>query len=237
MCVVVDMKVYILPQETGHEMVQRRAAHGRKHSAGALAVPWDALPGLTQHVAVLGESLAQHPLRVGQPTQHLFKDAMRLAVGPAVGEALRQPPRRGEAVRVVGAQQRRAEAQVGAQERLRLGAMAKRKMRRLESGGVELDMLQLVTSCHLLLEPPPEDAQEERIWCIDFFRGKMYDFVVRICRPESPSLAPFWWPSPAPTLVSVRRISRPSPTDRRRLVASLLPRAYFFLRSRPTTAS
>lgn len=73
------------------------------------------------------------------------------------------------------------EDQAWPQERLRLGAMAKRKMRRLESGGVELDMLQLVTSCHLLLDPPPEDSQEERIWCIENFRGKMYDFVVSPC--------------------------------------------------------
>ena len=36
---------------------------------------------------------------------------------------------------------------------------------------------QLATSCHILLEPPPADRQEERIWCIEFFRGKMYDFV------------------------------------------------------------
>lgn len=71
------------------------------------------------------------------------------------------------------------EDQAWPQERLRLGGMAKRKMRRLEAGGVELDMLQLVTSCHLLLEPPAEDIEEERIWCIEFFKGKMYDFVVR----------------------------------------------------------
>ena len=71
------------------------------------------------------------------------------------------------------------EDQAWPQERLRLAAMAKRKMRRLETAGVELDMLQLVTSCHLLLEPPPEDREQERIWCIEFFRGRMFDFVVR----------------------------------------------------------
>ena len=64
-------------------------------------------------------------------------------------------------------------------ERMRLAGIAKRKMRRLESGGVELDMLQLVTSSHLLLDPPAEDREEERVWCIEFFRGKMFDFVVR----------------------------------------------------------
>lgn len=71
------------------------------------------------------------------------------------------------------------EDQAWAQERQRLATMVKRKMRRLESGGAELDMLQLVTSSHLLLDPPSEDREEERIWCIEFFRGKMYDFVVR----------------------------------------------------------
>ena len=76
------------------------------------------------------------------------------------------------------------EDQAWPQERLRLASVAKRKMRRLESGGVELDMLQLVTSCHLLLEPPSTDREEERIWCIEFFRGKMYDFVV--CTPPFP---------------------------------------------------
>ena len=70
------------------------------------------------------------------------------------------------------------EDQAWPQERLRLASVAKRRMRRLESGGVELDMLQLVTSCHLLLDPPAEDREEERIWCIEFFRDKMYDFVV-----------------------------------------------------------
>jgi hypothetical protein len=79
------------------------------------------------------------------------------------------------------------EDQAWPQERLRLAGVAKRKMRRLESGGVELDMLQLVTSSHLLLDPPAEDREEERIWCIEFFRGKMYDFVVR--RPMPRALA------------------------------------------------
>lgn len=69
------------------------------------------------------------------------------------------------------------EDQAWPQERLRLATAAKRKLRKMESGGVELDMLQLVTSCHLLLDPPAEDREEERIWCIEFFRGKMYDFV------------------------------------------------------------
>jgi len=69
------------------------------------------------------------------------------------------------------------EDQAWPQEQLRLAGIAKRKMRRLEAGGVELDMLQLVTSCHLLLEPPQPDREEERIWCIEYFRGKMYDFV------------------------------------------------------------
>lgn len=72
------------------------------------------------------------------------------------------------------------EDQAWPQEQLRLASIAKRKMRRLEAGGVELDMLQLVTSCHLLLEPPQPDREEERIWCIEYFRGKMYDFVVRL---------------------------------------------------------
>jgi hypothetical protein len=69
------------------------------------------------------------------------------------------------------------EDQAWPQEKLRLAGIAKRKMRKLEAGGIELDMLQLATSCHILLEPPPADRQEERIWCIEFFRGKMYDFV------------------------------------------------------------
>ena len=76
------------------------------------------------------------------------------------------------------------EDQAWPQERLRLASVAKRKMRRMESGGVELDMLQLVTSCHLLLDPPAEDREEERIWCIEFFPGKMYDFVVRAATTE-----------------------------------------------------
>lgn len=71
------------------------------------------------------------------------------------------------------------EDQAWPQEKLRLAGILKRKMRRLEAGGVELDMLQLVTSCHLLLDPPPVDREEERIWCIEFFRCRMYDFVVR----------------------------------------------------------
>ena len=80
------------------------------------------------------------------------------------------------------------EDQAWPQEKLRLSGIAKRKMRRLEAGGVELDMLQLSTSSHLLLEPPRVDREEERIWCIEFFRGRMYDFVVR-ARP-GPRLAP-----------------------------------------------
>ena len=52
------------------------------------------------------------------------------------------------------------EDQAWPQERLRLAGMAKRKMRRLESGGVELDMLQIVTNTHLLLEPPACDREE-----------------------------------------------------------------------------
>ena len=84
------------------------------------------------------------------------------------------------------------EDQAWPQEKLRLSGIAKRKMRRLEAGGVELDMLQLSTSSHLLLEPPRVDREEERIWCIEFFRGRMYDFVVR-ARPDArlaPCLAP-----------------------------------------------
>lgn len=69
------------------------------------------------------------------------------------------------------------EDQAWPQEKLRLAAIAKRKMQRLEAGGVELDMLQLVPSCHLLLDPPSTNREEERIWCIDFFRGRMYDSV------------------------------------------------------------
>ena len=136
-------------------------------------------------------------------------------------------------------------SQAWPQERLRLAGIAKRKMRRLESGGVELDMLQLVTSYHLLLDPPAgeptqrletttlnqptpmphttqnahaasrppnllrtvadkslcaschsaEDREEERIWAIEFFNDKMYDFVVsantalRACA-GSPTLTP-----------------------------------------------
>ena len=72
------------------------------------------------------------------------------------------------------------EDQAWPQERLRLGAMAKRKMRRLESGG-ELDDAAARDQLPLLLDPPPEDSQEERIWCIENFRGKMYDFVVSPC--------------------------------------------------------
>lgn len=82
------------------------------------------------------------------------------------------------------------EDQAWPQERLRLAGMAKRRMRRLEAAGVELDMLQLVTSCHLLLDPPREDREEERIWCIEFFRGRMYDFVVRRVATLSLPFAP-----------------------------------------------
>jgi hypothetical protein len=95
------------------------------------------------------------------------------------------------------------EDQAWPQERLRLGGMAKRKMRRLESGGVELDMLQLVTSCHLLLDPPREDTEEERIWSIEFFQGKMYDFVVSAMALHPPPCScPVSsccsWPPPSP---------------------------------------
>jgi len=69
------------------------------------------------------------------------------------------------------------EDQAWPQEKLRLAGIAKRKMQRLEAGGVEADMLQLVPSCHLLLDPPKTNREEERIWCIEFFRGKMYDSV------------------------------------------------------------
>lgn len=86
------------------------------------------------------------------------------------------------------------EDQAWPQERLRLASMAKRKMRRLEAAGVELDMLQLVTSCHLLLDPPREDREEERIWCIEFFQGRMYDFVVRVLQcPEHREKLPVRW--------------------------------------------
>jgi hypothetical protein len=93
------------------------------------------------------------------------------------------------------------EDQAWPQERLRLAGMAKRKMRRLEAAGVELDMLQLVTSCHLLLDPPHNDREEERIWSFNFFRGRMYDLVVRsghledslFASPEIPAL-PLSWP-------------------------------------------
>lgn len=69
------------------------------------------------------------------------------------------------------------EDQAWQQEKMRLASIAKRKMQRLEAGGVELDMLQLVPSCHLLLDPPNSNREEERIWCIEFFNGKMYDSV------------------------------------------------------------
>ena len=69
------------------------------------------------------------------------------------------------------------EDQAWPQEKLRLNGIAKRKLRRLEAGGVELDMLQLATTTHLVLDPPPFDREEERIWCIEYFRDKMYDFV------------------------------------------------------------
>ena len=76
-------------------------------------------------------------------------------------------------------------------------------MRRLESGGVELDMLQLVTSSHLLLDPPAEDREEERVWCIEFFRGKMFDFGGT--RPRETAL----WPNAAtaPSLVVGSRLA------------------------------
>jgi len=48
-------------------------------------------------------------------------------------------------------------------------------MRRLESSGIDLDLTRLKYTVQLLIEPPsPED---ERLWCIEHFPGKMYDFV------------------------------------------------------------
>ena len=82
------------------------------------------------------------------------------------------------------------EDQAWPQEKLRLAGSAKRKLRKLEHGGVELDTLQLVYTANLLLEPPPLDREEERVWALEFFRTKMYDYVVRCAAQTSRHMLP-----------------------------------------------
>lgn len=61
------------------------------------------------------------------------------------------------------------------QERLRLTALARRKLRKLENRGLNLELMKLTYSVSLLLDPPlPGD---ESVWCIEHFQGKMYDYV------------------------------------------------------------
>ena len=104
------------------------------------------------------------------------------------------------------------EDQAWPQEKLRLTGIAKRKLRRLEHGGVLLDVLQLVYSANLLLEPPPLDREEERVWALEFFRTKMYDYVVRApTRAPPAALATDTTPQPPPTVVPIPNTRAPRP--------------------------
>ena len=44
----------------------------------------------------------------------------------------------------------------------------------------QVEALELTYTAHLLLEAPDYDLEEERLWCIEFFTQKMYDYVVTL---------------------------------------------------------
>ena len=72
------------------------------------------------------------------------------------------------------------EDQAWPQEKLRLEGTAKRKLRWLEQRGVDLEACQLVATASVLLDPPEAELEDERIWCIEYFESKMYDY----CRSD-----------------------------------------------------
>ena len=70
------------------------------------------------------------------------------------------------------------EDQAWPKERERLSAIAQEKLEALRLAGVQVEALELTYTAHLLLEAPDYDLEEERLWCIEFFTQKMYDYVV-----------------------------------------------------------
>lgn len=71
------------------------------------------------------------------------------------------------------------EDQAWSQERLRLRACVEQKLQGLEAAGICLELLELEVAVNLLVSAPDYDPDEERLWCIEFFPMKMYDYVVR----------------------------------------------------------
>eukprot|EP00966_Prymnesium_polylepis_P022768 523847-Prymnesium_polylepis.1 len=71
------------------------------------------------------------------------------------------------------------EDQAWPKERERLSAIAEQKLDALRLGGIDNEALELTYTAHLLLEAPDYDLEEERLWCIEFFTQKIYDYVVR----------------------------------------------------------
>uniref|UniRef100_A0A7S4HFR8 Uncharacterized protein n=1 Tax=Prymnesium polylepis TaxID=72548 RepID=A0A7S4HFR8_9EUKA len=69
------------------------------------------------------------------------------------------------------------EDQAWPKERERLSAIAEQKLDALRLGGIDNEALELTYTAHLLLEAPDYDLEEERLWCIEFFTQKIYDYV------------------------------------------------------------
>ena len=70
------------------------------------------------------------------------------------------------------------EDQAWPQEKLRLAAIARKKLDTLRAAGVQVDALEITFAVNLLLEAPDFDVEDERLWCIEFFPERMYDYVV-----------------------------------------------------------
>mmetsp|Transcript_22222 Transcript_22222/g.50904 ORF Transcript_22222/g.50904 Transcript_22222/m.50904 type:complete len:142 (+) Transcript_22222:4-429(+) len=69
------------------------------------------------------------------------------------------------------------EDQAWPRERERLNSIAEQKVCALKAAGVDVEALELKHTTHLLLEAPECDIEDERMWCIEFFPHKMYDYV------------------------------------------------------------
>ena len=71
------------------------------------------------------------------------------------------------------------EDQAWPQEKLRLAGIAQQKLNELRAAGIQVDALELRFTANLLLEAPDYDLEDERLWCIEFFTERMYDYAVR----------------------------------------------------------
>ena len=70
------------------------------------------------------------------------------------------------------------EDQAWPQETQRLSDIEAGKLALLAERGVDAQALGLRCTAHLLLEPPEEEPEAERLWCIEYFTSKLYDLVV-----------------------------------------------------------